>query len=84
MDGRTEFGDSSRVPAGIEEPENSELTDEEVIELIRQMGFDVVGSVEIATSIIRRACCRTHTDRRIEWQGRGSKLLQILFEGRRG
>lgn len=40
MDERTQSGESTRLQAGVEEPGSFELTDEEVVELVRQMGFD--------------------------------------------
>ncbi len=41
MDERTHSGGPTRVQAGIEEPGSFELTDEEVVELVWQMGFDI-------------------------------------------
>ncbi len=38
---RTQTGESLDAQAGIQEPGSFELTDEEVVELVRQMGFDV-------------------------------------------
>ncbi len=41
VDERTQSGEATSAQAGIEEPGSFELTDEEVVELVRQMDFDI-------------------------------------------